>query len=241
MGGLRSVPLRTVATVSHDYEEGQIPHRNGIRTITIKSDVKRGVNVTNETGKIEKALKQIDIPEDVNVSLGGEVESNGENLPKILSALCISVVIIFFLLLAHYKCINIPVLLLVSLSLTLFGTVISILIQRVDFSVTSFLGIISLMGILVRNAIIMFDYANELLMQDHLPVKTAILMSAKRRMHPIFLTSVAASMGVIPMILGGSGLWKPMGAVVCYGTLITMVFILTILPIAYWKLKKQEK
>ncbi len=241
MGGLRSVPLRTVATVSHDYEEGQIPHRNGIRTITIKSDVKRGVNVTNETGKIEKTLKQVDVPEDVNVTFGGEVESNEDNMPKIISALCISMVIIFFLLLAHYKCINIPVLLLVSLSLTLFGTVISVLVQRVDFSVTSFLGIISLMGILVRNAIIMFDYANELLMHEHLPVKTAIMMSAKRRMHPIFLTSIAASMGVIPMILGGSGLWKPMGAVVCYGTLITMVFILTILPIAYWKLKKEEQ
>ncbi len=241
MGGLRSVPLRTVATVSHDYEEGQIRHRNGIRTITIKSDVKRGVNVTNETGKIEKTLKQVDVPEDVNVTFGGEVESNEDNMPKIISALCISMVIIFFLLLAHYKCINIPVLLLVSLSLTLFGTVISVLVQRVDFSVTSFLGIISLMGILVRNAIIMFDYANELLMHEHLPVKTAIMMSAKRRMHPIFLTSIAASMGVIPMILGGSGLWKPMGAVVCYGTLITMVFILTILPIAYWKLKKEEQ
>ncbi len=240
MGGLRSVPLRTVASVSQNYEDGQIPHRNGIRTITIKADVKRGVNVTNETGRLEKTLKQIDVPKDVSVSFGGEVESNGENLPKILSALTISVFIIFFLLVAHYKSISIPVLLLVSLSLTLFGTVVSILIQGVDFSVTSFLGIISLMGILVRNAIIMFDYANELLVNDHLPVKTAIFTSAKRRMHPIFLTSIAASMGVIPMILGGSGLWKPMGVVICYGTLITMVFILTVLPIAYWKLKKQE-
>ncbi len=239
MGGLRSVPLRTLATVSRDYNDGQIPHRNGIRTITVKADVKRGVNVVEETGRVEKALKKIDVPEDVKVSFGGEVESNGENMPKILAALSISVVIIFFLLLAHYKCIGIPVLLLVSLSLTLFGTVVSVLVQGINFSLTSFLGIISLMGILVRNAIIMYDYANELLHGKHLPVRDAILMSAKRRMHPIFLTSVAASMGVIPMILGGSGLWQPMGTIICYGTLITMIFILTVLPIAYWKLQKQ--
>lgn len=61
----------------------------------------------------------------------------------------------------------------------------------------------------------------------------AIYHSARRRMRPIFLTSAAASMGVIPMILGGSGLWMPMGTVICYGTLITMVFILTVLPCSY--------
>lgn len=62
----------------------------------------------------------------------------------------------------------------------------------------------------------------------------AIYHSAQRRMRPIFLTSAAASMGVIPMILGGSGLWMPMGTVIFYGTLITMVFILTVMPVCYW-------
>lgn len=77
---------------------------------------------------------------------------------------------------------------------------------------------------------------NDYLTKDghHLTTKAAIYISARRRMRPIFLTSAAASMGVIPMILGKSGLWMPMGAVICFGTLITMVFILTILPISYW-------
>ena len=66
-------------------------------------------------------------------------------------------------------------------------------------------------------------------------VNHAIHVAAERRMRPIFLTSAAASMGVVPMILGGSGLWMPMGAVICYGTLITMLLILTVMPIAYWK------
>lgn len=63
--------------------------------------------------------------------------------------------------------------------------------------------------------------------------REAIHHSASRRMRPIFLTSAAASMGVIPMILGGSGLWMPMGSVICFGTLISMLFILTVVPIAY--------
>lgn len=115
----------------------------------------------------------------------------------------------------------------------MFGTAVGVLIQGVDFGMTCTLGIISLMGIIVRNGIIMIDYAEELRETEKLCVRDAIYHSARRRMRPIFLTSAAASMGVIPMILGKSGLWMPMGTVICYGTLITMLFLLTVLPVAY--------
>lgn len=153
-----------------------------------------------------------------------------------MSALVIAVIIIFFILVWHFHRINTAVLLLVSLSMTIFGTCIGVIVSGVNFGLTCFLGIISLMGILVRNAIIMYDYAEELRETEKLTAHEAIFLSAKRRMRPIFLTSAAASMGVIPMILGGSGLWMPMGAVICYGTLVTMVLILTVLPVAYWLL-----
>lgn len=87
---------------------------------------------------------------------------------------------------------------------------------------------------LVRNGIIMLDYADELREKEGLTVREAALHSAKRRMRPIFLTSAAASMGVIPMILGGSPLWSPMGSVVFFGTIVSMVLTVTILPVAYW-------
>ena len=124
--------------------------------------------------------------------------------------------------------------------LVLPGTVLGVLIPGKDFSVTCYLGIISLMGILVRNAIIMYDYTEELRENQHLPAHQAIHISAKRRMRPIFLTSAAASMGVAPMVLGRSGLWSPMGNVIFYGTIITMIFILTVLPIAYWLMENES-
>ena len=151
----------------------------------------------------------------------------------LISALIIAVVIIFFLLVYHYNRIPIALLLMVSLTLCATGTAVGILFNG-ELTMTCFLGFISLMGILVRNAIIMFDYAEELRRDEHMSVREAIHLSAKRRMRPIFLTSAAASMGVIPMIISGSSLWAPMGNVICYGTLVTMLFILTILPIAYW-------
>lgn len=242
-GGLSSVPLRQVATVEPVWKDGQIPHRNGLRCITIMAEVAQGLNATAVNVKIQQQLKKATLPNGVTLSYGGEVESNEENMPTLVGALLIAVVIIFFILLVHFRHIATATLLLVSLSLCFFGAAMGIWITGVNLSLTCFLGLISLMGILVRNAIIMYDYAEELRSGEgstdadgvhHPTTKEAILESAKRRMRPIFLTSAAASMGVIPMILGRSGLWMPMGAVICFGTLITMLFILTILPIGYW-------
>ena len=233
-GGISNVPLRQVATVTPEWQDGQIPHRNGVRTITILSDVAQGVNETATSEKIQKQLDKAHLPSGVNLSYGGELEGNAETMPQVLSALMVAVVIIFFLLLGHFRRISTALLLLFSLLLCVFGTASGILIQGVNMSLTCFLGIISLMGILVRNAIIMYDYAEELRTNEKMTAHEAIYTSAKRRLRPIFLTSAAASMGVIPMIIGGSGLWMPMGAVICYGTLITMGFILTILPVGYW-------
>ena len=251
-GGITSVPLRQIATVSNKWEDGQICHRNGIRTITLMADVVDGVNVIEVTSALQKAIKQEDLPKDISVDWGGEYEVANEANPQIIRGLAISIVIIFFLMLGHFKRISTAILLLISLSLVLLGTAMGVLIPGSPFSLTCYLGIISLMGILVRNVIIMYDYAEELRLTSrpqeeldadptlptHYTVHEAIYLSAQRRMRPIFLTSAAASMGVIPMILSGSGLWAPMGNVIFYGTIITMILILTVMPIAYWLLMR---
>lgn len=232
-GGLSSVPLRQIAEVKPVSEKGQIVRRNGIYTVTVMSDVRRDVNTASFVNRLEKELQSIALPKGVSLEFGGDREQDNENLPFIMSALAIATVIILFILVAHFKKISIALLIFASMSLCVFGTAMGVLIQGVDFSMTCTLGIISLMGIIVRNGIIMIDYAEELRTTERLHVREAIYQSARRRMRPIFLTSAAASMGVIPMILGGSGLWMPMGTVICYGTLITMIFLLTVLPISY--------
>lgn len=233
MGGLDNVPLRQIADIVPGVKDGQIIRRNGIYTITVMSDVRRNVNVAAFTAGLKEKIADIPLPEGVSLAYGGDDEQDNENLPPIMAALAIAAFIIFFILLAHFKRIGIALLIFFSMTLCLFGTAVGVLIQGVDFGMTCTLGIISLMGIIVRNGIIMIDYAEELRETEKLCVRDAIYHSARRRMRPIFLTSAAASMGVIPMIIGKSGLWMPMGTVICYGTLITMLFLLTVLPVAY--------
>lgn len=231
--GLTTVPLRQVADVVPAWEDGQIVRRNGIYTITVQSELQRGENGMEKTGQIQNALKDFDFSPGVSLKYGGDVEDNEDKMPPVMAGLMVAAVVIFFILVFHFKKVSIAALIFCSMLLCVFGTAAGIWIQGVDFSVTCVLGIVSLMGIIVRNGIIMIDYAEELRKTERLCVRNAIYHSARRRMRPIFLTSAAASMGVIPMILGGSGLWMPMGTVICYGTLITMLFLLTVLPAAY--------
>lgn len=238
-GGLGgSVPLRQVAELVPIWQNGQIVRRNGIYTVTVMSEVERDKNVMGITDIVKEQLAGLHLSPEIHVEYGGELEENEENLPTIMGGLIIAAAIIFFILLIHFHRVNIALLIFASISLCVFGAATGVLVHGLDFSMTCVLGLISLMGIIVRNGIIMIDYAEELRHTEKLCVRDAIYHSARRRMRPIFLTSAAASMGVIPMILGKSGLWMPMGTVICYGTLITMIFLLTVLPVCYWMVFK---
>ena len=244
--GLADVPLRQVADVVPAWKEGQIVRRNGVYTASVQADIARGENAMAMNVRVQNVVNGMQLSPGVRVSYGGEQEANDDKMPMIMNGLALAAAIIFFILLAHFRKVSIAVLMFVSLLLCLFGTAVGILIQGVTFGVTCVLGIIALMGIIVRNGIIMFDYAEELRATERMTASEAIYHSALRRMRPIFLTSAAASMGVIPMILGKSSLWMPMGTVICYGTLITMLFILTVLPCLYLLIfrgssKKREK
>ena len=230
-----SVPLRQFAEVVPTWQYGQICHRNGLRTVTVMAEVARGKNDGFVTKDVMERLADFKLPEGMQIEYGGQYEADNETGPQIAGALVMSVMIIFFVLLWHFKKVSEALLIMVCLTLCVFGMAVGLVIQGVEFSMTSVLGFVSLMGILVRNGVILFDYAAEVKELEKLSLKDAIHVAAERRMRPIFLTSAAASMGVVPMILGGSALWVPMGAVICYGTLITMFFILTVMPVAYWK------
>ena len=232
-GGLKTVPLRQVANVVPSTQYGQIVRRNGVPTITVMAEMKRGCNAMQATAKLQEKMKDVKLSDGTKLVFGGDLENSEETMTPMMFGLVIAAVIIFFILVVHFHKINLAAIIFCSMLLSLFGTAVGLLIQGCPFSVTCTLGIVSLMGIIVRNGIIMYDYAEELRVTEHMDVRSAIWHSASRRMRPIFLTSAAASMGVIPMILGGSGLWMPMGTVICYGTLISMMFILTAVPIAY--------
>ncbi|MGN0028525.1 MAG: efflux RND transporter permease subunit [Marinilabiliaceae bacterium] len=233
IGGLRSVPLRQVADVTPAFHHGQIVRRNGVPTITVMADLKRGINAEEATRSVKSRIDAAGLSPEVKVAVGGEHEDSKEKMDPVMAGLVVSAAIIFFILVSHFGKLSLSVILFLCVSLCVPGAALGLKLLGVPYSVTCVLGMVSLMGIIVRNGIIMYDYAEELRHGEHMVVPDAIYHSASRRMRPITLTSAAASVGVIPMIMGGSSLWMPMGTVVCVGTMVSMIFILTVLPCAY--------
>lgn len=233
MGGTTSVPLRQFATIKPDFTDGCIVRRNGVRTISVVAEPMRGYNADKLAKQVEASVAKLELPKDVEVHTGGMLENDTETLPQVSSGVLIAVFIIFFILLFHFKRISLALVNLSSMSLCVFGAAVGLLVTGYDMSITGILGVVSLMGILVRNGIIMLDYAEELRRDKGLSVREAAFQAGERRMRPIFLTSAAASVGVLPMMLENNTLWSPMAAVVFFGTLISMVLIATVLPVLY--------
>lgn len=237
--GFGTVPLRQISTVTPDWQPGMLTHYNGVYTVSLIAEVQRNINVIDRTEALADSIGKMHLPAEVDVVRGGEWENTMDTLPEILSGLAMAVAIIFFILLLHYAQADTSLLLLLSLLLCVPGAAAGLIIQDTALSLTCVLGIVSLMGILVRNAIVLLDYAEELRNQGQ-TVHDAVLNASKRRMRPIFLTSAAATMGVLPMVTGNSALWKPMGVVIFWGTPITMIFILTVIPVAYCMMKSRD-
>lgn len=234
-----SVPLRQIADVKAGWNEGQIVRRNGVRALSVYAQPKRHVN-TQEVMKQVKTIFTKDfkasLPEDVTFEYGGSQEHDMEIIPQIISGLTISIIIVFFFLLQTYKKIGLSFGALISLSLCLFGAVLGLWLTNSEFGITCILGVISLIGIIVRNVIMIFDHAQDLRFNHRYSVKDAAMDAGKRRMLPIFLTSATTAVGVIPMILGGSSLWAPMGIVIFFGTIFSMLLVVCIVPVFYWQI-----
>ena len=144
--------------------------------------------------------------------------------------------ILFLFLLLHFRKFSISVLTMVLSLLCLFGASFGLWAFGMDFSITAVLGLISLVGIIVRNGIIMFEYAEELRFEHGYSVRDAAFQAGARRMRPIFLTSLTTALGVLPMILSGDLLWMPMGLTISFGTVLSIFLVVLIMPVSYWQI-----
>ena len=237
------VPVRQIATVEPSWHHSSISRRNSIRTLTIGADLRGKEPQPKQQKKLEKYInKHIMpiLPEDASLSYGGLTAINEAVIPELVWSVVAALLVLFALLIWHFGKLSVAVLALSTAILCIFGACLGLYIFRLDFSITALLGLVSLIGIIVRNAIIMYEYAEQLRKEQLMPVKQAAFEAGLRRMRPIFLTSATTALGVIPMIVAHTSLWMPMGVVICFGTIFTLPLVVTVLPIAYWKVFGHE-
>lgn len=238
------VPLRQVAQISPEWHPEVISHIGGKEVVSVYADLNSGSSQPDAMREIKDFLaSQIvpNLPEGVEVDYGGLSSVNGKVIPEILLSLICAVLVLFGFLLYHFKNISLSVLTIVLSLLSLFGASFGLWIFNLDFSITAVLGVVSLIGIVVRNGILMFEYAQTLRLEQGFDPRKAAMEAGKRRARPIFLTSCTTALGVLPMVISADDLWMPMGVVICFGTMLSIVLIVEIMPVCYWLMYRNEK
>ena len=243
-----TVPLRQIASVDPVWSESRIMHRGGERCITVTAQFAQGVYAAPVESRIARIMEHdIQIPEGVRTEVGGEIEYDGEMLPQILGGIAIAMVIIFFFLLFNFKKYGITTICIVALGLMTPGALIGLGLMNRTLGLTSIMGVITLMGIIMRNEILIFEHANNLMKkykethpqfdrEDYnKAVRHAAYEAGRRRMVPIFLTTATTAVGVVPMIIAQSSFWMPVGVTIFAGGIGTLIMVVTMLPVVYWK------
>ncbi|MBS1827375.1 MAG: efflux RND transporter permease subunit [Acidobacteria bacterium] len=226
------VPLRSVAKLEPEWQTSRIVRRNGVRTLTVRAFAGGGHYATELLDAITPRIARMTLPAGYSVAYGGEQTNTEETMPGMIVALMVSLVAIFLVLLMQFRTLSDPLIVMASIPLTLFGAALGLVLTGYPFGFTAFTGVISLSGIVVRNSIILVDYIREKL-RDGRDLEQAAREAGERRLRPIFLTTMAAAVGVTPMIASGSSLWGPLASVIAVGLISSMFFTLVVVPVLY--------
>ena len=235
-----SVPLRQVAGVAPRWGHTKIVHRNGERCISVTAEGKRGTFALDIQNRIIDYIGQMPLPRGVRAEVGGETEENNDITPDVMAGLGMAVVLIFFFLLFNFRKFSIATVCIVAISLGMPGAIVGLLIANKILGLTSLFGFITLMGMIMRNEILIFEHANEK-MAAGMSAKEAAFDAGKRRMVPIFLTTATTAVGVVPMIIAGSSFWMPVGITIFAGGIGMLLLVTTVLPVVYWKLYEKKE
>ena len=238
--GNTSVPLRHIGSAEPAWGETRIMHRNGVRCITVNLEPRFGVYSNGlQTDFRELIETKIDIPEGVRFEVGGEPEHDAETSGTIATSLLIAIVIIFFFLLFNFRTYKLTIVSIAAIAFAFPGMLIGLWIAGCPVGVTAMFGIITLMGMIMRNEILIFEHA-EGLRKVGWSARDAAYDAGRRRMVPIFLTTATTAVGVVPMIVAATSFWMPVGVSIFAGGIGSLILVVTMLPVIYWKLYEKK-
>ncbi|MGF1703550.1 efflux RND transporter permease subunit [Photobacterium makurazakiensis] len=231
---LDSVPIGQLAKANLEWQPALIPRRDRMKTITVASSLAPNVTAAKINQELRPWLtqQQTKWPNGYRWELGGVAESSGNANASIFAKLPIAGVIILVLLMAQFNCIRKTAIILMTIPLGLIGVAFGLLVTQSYIGFMTLLGIISLAGIVINNAIVLIDRI-ELEKQNGRTHYHAIIEAAKRRMRPILLTTATTVVGMIPLWIGGGIMWEPMAIAIIFGLLGATVLTLGVVPVLY--------
>ncbi|MGB0495371.1 MAG: efflux RND transporter permease subunit [Kangiellaceae bacterium] len=231
----KSVPLSQVADMKLEWQASKILRRDRLKTVTVESYLEPGFNAMKTAEMMKSWLEQEQSkwPFGYKWELGGEYESSGEANSSIADKLGIAGLVVLLLLVGQFNSIRKTSIVLCTIPLSLIGVIIGLVITDQSLGFMTFLGIISLAGIVINNAIVLLDrikIENEELGKT---IAEAVLFACQQRLRPILLTSATTVGGMIPLWLGGGPMWESMAVAIIFGILFATMLTLCVVPVLY--------
>ncbi len=233
-GPMRMVPLGQLATITQGLGPAKISHLDRDNVIVVQGNIE-GRSLGEATTDITRNLQQMSIPAGVRYSFGGEARDQAQVFGDILAALGIALLLMYLILVMQFGSFLEPVAILISLPLSLIGVVLALLLTGDTLNIMSMIGVILLMGIVAKNAILLIDFA-KWGQEQGMARREAIIEAGRVRLRPILMTTMALIAGMIPVALGigeGADFRAPLGRAIIGGVITSTVLTLLVIPTVY--------
>jgi multidrug efflux pump subunit AcrB len=228
----RQIPLKQLVSLELKEAPGIITHFDMDRNGSLKADIRKGYDLDEIVAALETRFQSYPIPADYEYKFTGELESREESFGGMARASIIALIAIFAVLVLQFRSFSQPFIIFSAFPLAMIGSVWALFITGYSFSFTAFIGLISLIGIVVNNSIILVDYINKL-MEEGMDKIEAIKQAGETRFTPIVLTTFTTIGGLLPLTLRGGTLWAPMGWTIIGGLFVSTFMSLLVVPVLY--------
>ncbi len=229
------VPLSQIAVIEPQYGPAQIDHFQRQRVVTIGANV-LGASVGNVAQEVTRKIGLVQLPPGYHINQGGQVENQNKMFAAIITALGIAVMLMYLILVIQFGSFLDPLAILVSLPLSLIGVVVALLVLRDTLNIMSLIGVMMLMCIVAKNAILLIDFAKWSHKDRGLSLRDALIEAGRIRLRPILMTTIALVAGMIPVAIGygeGADFRAPLGRAVIGGVIASTVLTLVVIPTVY--------
>lgn len=242
------VKLKEVAAVAEEFAAPTIERENRQRVVSVEASLGKGVALGTVVEQVNQLVADYDVPDGVYLEVGGSVEDQQESFSDLMTLLVLIVILVYIVMATQFESLKMPFIIMFSIPFAFTGVFIALWISGTPLSMIALIGAIMLVGIVVKNGIVMVDYTN-LLIERGTSMLDAVVAAGKSRLRPVLMTSLTTIFGMVPMAMGwgdGSELWQPMGVAVIGGLTCSTFLTLLVVPTIYASFgvreqKKKEK